>query len=112
MSAGDSCFRTGDEDGELMARHPSPGGGTLCFHPADENGELTARQSPPGGTLCFHPADEPMVRSVWPGGGGGTSCFHPGDEDGASTARLADDLAADLHLALTSIDDRQLALLA
>ncbi|MEV4665898.1 hypothetical protein AB0J85_28600 [Micromonospora echinofusca] len=91
MSAGGSCFRTGDEDGEL-----------------------TARQSPPGGTLCFHPADkgdEPVVRTVWPGGGGGAACFHPGDGDGAPTARFADDLAADLHLALTSIDDRQLALL-
>ncbi|WP_327029949.1 hypothetical protein OG989_06130 [Micromonospora sp. NBC_01740] len=97
-----------------MARHSSPGGGTLCFHPADENGELMARQSPSGGTLCFHPADkgdEPVARNVWPGGGGGAACFHPGDGDGAPTARLADDLAADLHLALTGIDDRQLALL-
>ncbi|WP_439427489.1 hypothetical protein [Micromonospora sp. LA-10] len=44
--------------------------------------------------------------------GGGSLCFHPGDEEGASTLRLADDLAADLHLALTSIDDRHLAVLA
>ncbi|MEU6073983.1 hypothetical protein [Micromonospora sp. NPDC047074] len=90
MSAGDSRFRTSDEDGELKARH-----------------------SPPGGTLCFHPADggeEPTARKVGPGGGG-SMCFRPGDEDGAPTARLADDLAVDLHLALTSIDDRQLALL-
>ncbi|KOX11691.1 hypothetical protein F4558_002452 [Micromonospora profundi] len=61
------------------------------FHPGAENGELMARSGSPGG---------------------GTLCFHPGDEEGASMTRLADDLAADLHLALTSIDDRQLALLA
>ncbi|MFV2116541.1 hypothetical protein ACFHW0_30035 [Micromonospora sp. LOL_025] len=109
MSADDCYFRTGDEDGELTARL-SPPGGTMCFHPGDE---ATARDVMPGGgggTMCFHPGDEATARDVMPGGGG-QACFHPGDEEGASTARLADDLAVDLHLALTSIDDRQLALL-
>ncbi|WP_157745004.1 hypothetical protein [Micromonospora coxensis] len=100
-----------------MARRSGPGGGTLCFHPADADGEPMARHAEPGGgggTCCFHPGDadgEPVARHAEPGGGGGSMCFHPGGEDGAS-ARLADDLAADLHLALTSIDDRQLAMLA
>ncbi|MEV4491365.1 hypothetical protein AB0K04_14755 [Micromonospora coxensis] len=78
-----------------MARHAEPGGG--------------------GGTCCFHPGDadgEPVARHAEPGGGGGNLCLHPGGEDGASVTRLADDLAADLHLALTRIDDRQLAVLA
>ncbi|MEH0971271.1 hypothetical protein V6U77_09085 [Micromonospora sp. CPCC 205546] len=89
MSADDCCFHPGDE---ATARDVMPGGG--------------------GGTCCFHPGDEATARDVMPGGGGGQMCFHPSDEEGASMTRLADDLAADLHLALTSIDDRQLAVLA
>ncbi|MET7467917.1 hypothetical protein ACFYON_09475 [Micromonospora sp. NPDC005686] len=70
---------------------------------------------PGGGSLCFHPGDdveEPMAQDLGIAPGGGTLCFHPGDEEDAPTLRLADDLAADLHLALTSIDDRHLAVLA
>ncbi|QLQ35342.1 hypothetical protein [Micromonospora robiginosa] len=77
--------------------HPGPGGpgGNLCFHPGDDIDEPTAQHL-----------------AVGPGGGGGQACFHPGDADGTPTERLADDLAADLHLALTGIDDQQLAVLA
>ncbi|WP_212842798.1 hypothetical protein [Catellatospora sp. IY07-71] len=75
-----------------------------------------ARLSPPGGgggTLCFHPGDDnkPTARHSQPGGGG-AACFHPSDDGSASMTHLADDLAADLHLALASIDYRQLAVLA
>ncbi|MCZ7436758.1 hypothetical protein O7598_10180 [Micromonospora sp. WMMC241] len=92
MSADDHHFARGDRDDEPMAGPGGPGG-NLCFLPGDDGEGSTARL---GG----------------PGGGGGQACFHPGDEEGAPTNRLADDLAADLHLALTGIDDRQLALLA
>lgn len=67
-----------------------------------------------GGQMCLHPGDqdgEPVARRIEPGGGG-AACFHPSDDQGASMTHLADDLAADLHLALTSIDERQLAVLA
>jgi len=112
MTAGDFRFRTDDEVGELTAHQPPPGG-NCCFHPADE--PMARTVGPGGGSLCFRPGDdrdEPTARDVEPGGGGGGACcFHPSDEAGASMIRLGDDLAADLHLALTRIDDRQLALL-
>jgi hypothetical protein len=79
---------------EPGARVLHPGNGHPCFHPGDEDGEPTARHFEPGN---------------------GHPCFHPGDGDREPTARHfepADDLAADLHLALTSIDERQLAVLA
>jgi hypothetical protein len=105
-----------------------PGNGGRCFHPGDEP-VPSASVSP-----CFHPGDEPVPSaSVSP-------CFHPGDEDdfapgrrdGAPAARVkepvspcfhpgdenpqaghpGDDLAADLHLSLTGIDERHLAVLA
>ncbi|TWJ21259.1 hypothetical protein JD76_01369 [Micromonospora endolithica] len=117
MSAVEFRFRPGAGDDELMARHPGPGGGggNLCFRPGDDGDELVARHGGigGGGYACFHPGDnEPVAQHRGPGGGGGTCCFHPGDEGGAPMARLADDLATDLHLALTSIDDRHLAVLA
>jgi hypothetical protein len=99
------------------AHHDGPAG--TCFHPADE-----PRSQVPGSVSpCFHPDDDSRdgdaAASHDPNTGG--YCFHPGDGDAlaeSATAGVylchhpADDLAADLHLSLTGIDERHLAGLA
>lgn len=91
MSADGYHFHCADAADAPMARDAAPGGGTACFHPAEETGE-------------------PVAGDV--GVGDGRLCFHPGDDDGGPTARhRADDLATDLHLSLTSIDEQHLAVL-
>ncbi|HEV7713026.1 MAG TPA: hypothetical protein VGP16_32835 [Asanoa sp.] len=62
-----------------------------CFHPGD-GADVN---------LCHHPAD--------PGNGAG--CFHPSDNVNCCYHPADDDLAADLHLSLTRIDERHLATL-
>jgi hypothetical protein len=132
--AGSYCFHPGDD----VATHsePNTGGrclrpgdagpsaGHACFHPSDSvspcfhpgDGEPTGRPVSP----CFHPIDDRLC--FHPGDGfppdDDRLCFHPGDPAAVAPRPVnsghhpADDLAAGLHLSLTGIDERHLAVLA
>jgi hypothetical protein len=101
-----------------------PDNGTVCFHPGDDRGDGGRCFHPgddrvPGASVspCFHPGDEDSAEPVSPCFHPGGVCFHPGDDAGPVLGvnmcfHAGDDLADDLHLALTGIDERQLALLA
>jgi len=106
---GGRCFHPGDDyPGDNGAPRA---GANICFHPGDDVAP-SASVSP-----CFHPGDdEPAARSVEPVSPcfhpvDDRVCFHPGDED-APAGHPGDDLAVDLHLSVTGIDERQLAVLA
>jgi hypothetical protein len=71
------------------------GNGGRCFHPGDDLAPM-ASVSP-----CFHPDDEGDVALAEPAERPVSPCHHP-----------ADDLASDLHLALTGMDQRELAAVA
>jgi len=116
-----------------MTNADNGGEAGFCFHPADEPRSRDGSVSP-----CFHPADEPRSRggsvspcfqpgdadisagvnlchhSADPGNGAG--CFHPTDSLTGNVNccfhPADDDLAADLHLSLTGIDEHHLAALA
>jgi hypothetical protein len=98
------CLRPGDEEASAEALPVR-----ICFRPGDEEASAEVR-------LCFRPGDEEAsdVRPV-------AICFHPGDETAvvgegnrpvSPCHHPVDDLASDLHLALTGIDERQLAAVA
>jgi hypothetical protein len=82
----------------------------MCFHPADHPQAVSPV------AICFHPADEPTAAVPV------DMCFHPADRDVDLRARPdqpvspcyrpGDDLATDLHRALTGADERDLAALA
>ncbi|MEV4620568.1 hypothetical protein AB0J74_17900 [Asanoa sp. NPDC049573] len=67
----------------------------FCFHPADEQHLRGGSVSP-----CFHPGDANV-----------NLCHHPSDNVNMCYHPVGDDLAADLHLSLTGIDERHLAAL-
>jgi len=93
------CFRPDDDQPAAVAADPgrpvSP-----CHHPADPDVNACFH---PGANAngCFHP-EEPDVNA----------CFYPGAQPPVNSCRHAsDDLATDLHLALTGIEERHLAAL-
>jgi hypothetical protein len=97
MGNGGRCFHPGDDGAPAASVSP-------CFHPGDGDGEPIAHRPEPV-SPCFHPDDHRV-------------CFHPGGdaaESGSSVSSCphpADDLATDLHLSLTGLDERELAALA
>ncbi|GIF46339.1 hypothetical protein DFJ67_5004 [Asanoa ferruginea] len=80
----------------------------FCFHPADQPSLRGGSVSP-----CFHPGEDAGVNlchhAAEPGNGAG--CFHPSDDVNCCYHPADNDLAVDLHLALTGIDERHLATL-
>jgi hypothetical protein len=102
---GGRCFHPGD--GEPAARRWEPV--SPCFHPDDDD------------RVCFHPGDPAaLAESRTPPV---NACHHPAEDLPDAVAGLrtrgvnlchhpVEDLAVDLHLSLTAIDERQLAVLA
>ncbi len=94
-SHGTVCFRPADDDDRR-------GNGGRCFHAAD-----TGSVSP-----CFRPDDDQPAASATDPGRPVSPCFHPEEPPVNSCRRAGDDLASDLHLALTGVEEQHLAALA
>ena len=120
------CFRPADATAPNTASKgfyaSDDGSVSPCFHPDDDQPAAVAADPGRPVSPCHHPADPDVNACLHPGANANgcfhpeepdvNACFYPGAQPPVNSCRHAtDDLATDLHLALTGIEERHLAAL-